>query len=201
MWDWRDSVLSWPARKSSTKAAIWLTALAALALSTGGVWAAESFIADSRTGCRVWNPEPKPGETVEWDGSCKDNLAHGFGTLIWYQNGVQTEEAHGQFKAGRLEGDGRWEWSTGHRYKGDFEGGQFNGYGRFTWPSGAFYAGDFRNNERHGEGHHRAANGAQYKGPYVENERHGVGVCSLPGGDWKSCRWWHGERLKEPLQV
>jgi hypothetical protein len=41
-------------------------------------------------GCKVWNPYPKPNESVTWSGKCIDGKAHGYGVLQWYRDGFKT---------------------------------------------------------------------------------------------------------------
>ncbi|MDP2755165.1 MAG: hypothetical protein Q8P40_12360 [Nitrospirota bacterium] len=41
-------------------------------------------------GCKVWNPFPKPNESVTWSGECVDGKAHGYGVLQWYENRIKT---------------------------------------------------------------------------------------------------------------
>jgi hypothetical protein len=50
--------------------ALWLSHSAACAQSkqTG------DFVADAKSGCKVWNPHPQPDETVNWSGGCVNGL-------------------------------------------------------------------------------------------------------------------------------
>lgn len=41
-------------------------------------------------GCKVWNPNPQPNESVTWSGECINGKAHGNGILIWYKNGIES---------------------------------------------------------------------------------------------------------------
>jgi hypothetical protein len=45
-----------------------------------------TWIADAN-GCRVWDPNPKPNETVTWTGPCVDGFAEGQGIVQWFQDG------------------------------------------------------------------------------------------------------------------
>jgi hypothetical protein len=83
-----------------------------------------SWIADSKTGCKVWNPAPQARETIRWSGSCQDGYAQGKGTLEWSENG-----------------------RPGDRYVGEYQGGKRNGHGVVTMSNGTRIEGDWRNDE------------------------------------------------------
>jgi hypothetical protein len=83
-----------------------------------------AWIADSKTGCKVWNPAPQAHETIHWSGDCDSGYAQGKGTLQWYENG-----------------------KPGDRYVGDYQGGKRNGHGVVTMSNGTRIEGDWRNDE------------------------------------------------------
>jgi hypothetical protein len=86
--------------------------------------AQSGWIADRKTGCKIWNAEPQQDESVTWSGPCKNGLAEGHGTLQWFE--------HGQPDA---------------RYEGEYQGGQRNGYGVETEANGTQFKGEFRDDE------------------------------------------------------
>ena len=58
--------------------------LAAVATATAIVVAATpalagAWVADAKSGCQVWNPNPQLEETVAWSGSCTNGRAEGMG--------------------------------------------------------------------------------------------------------------------------
>ena len=57
-----------------------LLAATATALMVGGAIAGE-WLVDGKTGCRIWNGFPEPGESMSWDGPCDNGFANGKGTL------------------------------------------------------------------------------------------------------------------------
>ncbi len=66
---------------------------------------ASGWWADARTGCRVWNEVPQPGEAVTWSGACgPDGIATGYGI----------EEFRYDGKVSRYEGEVR----DGKKYGG-----------------------------------------------------------------------------------
>jgi len=61
------------------------------------------YLIDKNNNCRVWDPNPKKDETVKWEGSCKNGLADGEGTVTWQyiENGKQTTHiVKGYYKSG-----------------------------------------------------------------------------------------------------
>lgn len=48
------------------------------------------YTTDSKTGCKVANPFPKPNEAVSWSGACVEGMASGTGTVVWTVNGLTT---------------------------------------------------------------------------------------------------------------
>lgn len=66
------------------------SASALLLLSLPAAMAAQPYwIADAKTGCKVWNSEPLPKESVTWSGDCLNGKAEGRGTLTWYRDGIE----------------------------------------------------------------------------------------------------------------
>ena len=52
----------------------------AAAPAVAGAW-----VADAKSGCQVWNPNPQLEETVAWSGSCANGRAEGHGTVRWVE--------------------------------------------------------------------------------------------------------------------
>ena len=81
------------------------------------------WIADPRTGCKVWDPAPQPGESVHWSGPCKDGLADGQGTLEWMEHGKPGDRYTGAYKHGKRNGYGVLTFSNGKTVQGDWSDG------------------------------------------------------------------------------
>ena len=64
----------------------------------GGAW-----VADARTGCRIWDPRSDPSDTVTWTGQCVDGRAEGSGTSEWTR-GTLRFVIDENLKAGRFDG-------------------------------------------------------------------------------------------------
>lgn len=82
------------------------------------------WIADGKTGCKIWNPAPQSHETIRWSGGCEGGYASGKGTLQWYESG-----------------------KPGDRYVGEYQGGKRNGHGVVTESNGTRIEGDWRDDE------------------------------------------------------
>lgn len=78
------------------------------------------WIADSKSGCKIWNPAPEAHETIRWSGGCKDGFAHGQGTLQWFENGKPGDRYEGEYEDGKRNGHGVVTESNGTRIEGDW---------------------------------------------------------------------------------
>jgi hypothetical protein len=111
---------------------------------------ASSWIADAKTGCKVWNPHPSPGEKAMWTGPCKDGFADGKGVLDWLRAGSQYERDEGEWRGGRQVGEGKQTWSGG-QYKGQLSDSLPHGTGVLIFGE-ARYDGAFLNGRPNGRG-------------------------------------------------
>jgi TonB family protein len=106
--------------------------------------AAPDWIADIQTGCRVWNANPQPDESVTWSGPCANQLAQGRGTLQWFRSGLPTSRYEGEFRDGKRNGTGIVTYGNGMRFEGEYRDNRLNGSGTYTDSNGNRYAGEFR---------------------------------------------------------
>ena len=60
------------------------------------------WVTDPGTGCRAVNPNPRPNETIEWTGDCRDGLTQGLGAVIWYRDDKLNSFSVANFT------DGKW---------------------------------------------------------------------------------------------
>ena len=58
-----------------------------------------------------------------------------------------------------------------NEYVGEFKDGKMNGQGTHTWPDGRKYVGDFENNHRSGQGTIVYPDGATYVGEWRDDQR------------------------------
>lgn len=178
----------------------------ALAVCFSSAFAGD-WTADPATGCKAWNPNPQPGETITWSGACVDGKASGEGTLAYVQNGsaVQTIScsafAEGvcsgkqkiTFADGTTnEGDaikGSWQgklvvtWPNGDRNEWQFVDGKRQKKGVYASADGHRYEGDFDGAKKSGKGVYVWPDGARYEGDFVANSRTGKGTMLFTNGD------------------
>lgn len=156
------------------------TALPASAQAPPSGW-----IADARTGCRVWNPSPKPKETITWSGSCSNGLAQGRGVLQWFTDGKAMDRYDGEYRDGKVNGRGVYTSARGNRYDGEWRDGQQNGRGVYTWANGNRYDGEYRDNKPNGLGTY-TLDGQVYSGTWTNG-------CFRQGDRWA----WIGANKEE----
>jgi hypothetical protein len=152
----------------------------------------EQYLPDAN-GCKVYEANPQPDETVTWSGRCLDGYADGPGVVQWllvgkpgsrfegmlvrgksegqgsvvFQNGARFE---GTFREGKRTGKGVQTRANGDRYEGDFVDGMWSGKGTFTSSSGERYSGDWINNKREGKGDELWGDGSRYVGAFVDDK-------------------------------
>jgi hypothetical protein len=131
--------------KALIASALWLSLPAAYGQPHAG-----AFVADIKSGCKVWNPHPQPNETVTWSGNCVNGLAQGPGNLQWLNNSRPYETDQGEWNEGRQSGRGTQDWGSG-RYDGELVNGEPQGRGVLTLRS-ARYEGEFRDGKPNGTG-------------------------------------------------
>ena len=113
------------------------------------------WIADAKTGCRVWSLNPNPARTVTWSGGCQNGLAQGRGVVQAFQAGQPFARYEGELRDGKANGRGLYTYASGNRYEGEWRDGKPNGSGTLyrrtdgetftgTWTNGCFRQGNRR---------------------------------------------------------
>ena len=125
-------------------------ALSACLMLAAPVAHAGAWLADVKSGCQVWDPNPQLDETVIWSGACAKGRAEGSGTAQWFKAGVRIETDEGEWRDGRQTGKGIQTWPTG-RYDGELSDGEPNGRGVLTLQK-LRYEGEFRDGKPNGIG-------------------------------------------------
>jgi hypothetical protein len=126
-----------------------------------------TWIADSR-GCKVANTFPRPGESITWNGRCKDGFADGEGMLQWFLDGKQDDRFEGQLVMGWAEGRGMLAKADGSRYAGGWKHSRQEGTGRYDALDGSWYEGEWKNGMPNGQGEYRRADGKTFIGEWVD---------------------------------
>ena len=138
------------------------------------------WLADERTGCRIWNAAPRASESVTWSGACRANNANGRGVAQWFENGRPTDRYEGDYRDGLEHGTGVYVRANGERYEGEWQDGERSGRGVYTWPNGDRYEGEWREGQRQGRGVYVWGSGVQYEGEWSAGEPSGQGAYSTP---------------------
>ena len=76
------------------------------------------WITTTNQPCKLWNPEPRPNESVTWSGQCDNGLATGKGVLKWTEDGKPDVEFDGQYKDGKRNGPGVMITPDGDHFEG-----------------------------------------------------------------------------------
>jgi len=180
------------------------------------------WIADSKTGCIVYNPRPMPNETITYEGECVEGKAQGVGKLFWYQDDVLVSVYQGYFNKGKWEGNvivhyfnsplssfegtytearrngpGVFTYTFGKRVECSFKDGKQVGQSRIVWRNGKTYAGTLKDYEMEGFGSMQFPNGDHYEGEFKQNKRDGRGVYIWANGDRFEGKYFHDHRQSE----
>jgi hypothetical protein len=92
------------------------------------------WVADPKSGCRVWNPNPEENEAITWSGGCRNGVAEGHGVLQWFHNKRPTTRYEGELRDGKADGRGLLTKREGIRYDGEWQDFKANGLGHFVAP-------------------------------------------------------------------
>lgn len=159
-----------------------------------------------QNGCSIWNPSPRPNETVTWSGGCKNGKAHGRGELKWFSDGTLTQHyktvPNSDGKAGtghvdlvEYDKDGRFEFS----FVGQWKNGRNHGQGTETWANGDKYVGQYSNGNRTGQGTYTWGPGTKwaggkYVGQWKNGKQHGQGSYTWADGGKYLGQWKIGKK-------
>jgi hypothetical protein len=145
---------------------------------------AGEWIADGKTRCQVWNPNPTGKESLTWSGMCRDGYAEGAGIVQWFKEGLPYERNEGTWQRGRQIGHGVQTWPTGH-YEGGVQNGVPHGHGLLVLGE-ARYEGEFSEGKPHGAGVLRSAKGV-FEGVWRHGCFHDGKQKTSLGVDLSSC--------------
>ncbi len=162
---------------------------------------AGEWIADSVSGCKLWNPNPTSGEAVEWSGTCRDSYAQGKGVLKWFLNGNLDIQYAGELLDGKRSGKGILTWSNGDSYDGDFFADIRTGKGLYIWAKGNRYEGEFLDGKPNGKGIFIWVNGERYEGDFLYGKRTGKGVYTWADGSRYEGEFMDGKFNGSPVTI
>ncbi len=84
-----------------------------------------AYVKDAKSGCKVWAEYYSKPVTISWNGGCKNKLAEGAGTLIWYYEGKEYCRYTGIMKSGAPHGNGKTVWHNGYVQEGNYFDGHY----------------------------------------------------------------------------
>ena len=70
-----------------------------------------NWIAVENQRCQMYNPNPDPGDTVTWSGTCVDGKTSGRGRAVWRYSAGGEDVFKGEHRAGKAHGHGVYIWS------------------------------------------------------------------------------------------
>ena len=82
----------------------------------------------------------------------------------------------GEFKDGKIYGQGTFTYANGNTYVGEHKNGKRNGQFTVTLANGDKYVGGFKDDKLNGQGTYTFANGNKYVGEYKDGKRDGQGT-------------------------
>lgn len=136
----------------------------------------DRFVKDLSSGCAVFKPNLKPGETVVWQGACANGYGNGRGIAKWTAADGTSVTFEGSFIQGKLQAVGKMTASGGDRYEGAYRDGMREGRGTYVSANGDRYEGEYKNNQRNGRGVLSLASGQRVEGEW----RNGNQVAATP---------------------
>jgi hypothetical protein len=89
----------------------------------------------------------------------------------------------GEWKDGKLHGQGTYTFADGNKYVGEWKDGKFHGQGTYTYANGAKHVGEFRDDQPHGQGTYTYADGAKHVGEFRDGKGHGQGTFTHANGN------------------
>lgn len=151
------------------------------------------WIADSRTGCKVFSiANSQPNETITWSGPCVNGFANGRGVLQWFTDGKPSLRVEGSFVNGKQHGRSVITAARGIKFEGNFVHGKRHGRGIFTMINGDRYERNYINGNAHGSDVYTWANGDRFEGNWANGKPHGFGTLTYANGTTYSGRWSNG---------
>ena len=82
-----------------------------------------------------------------YEGDFVDGLFEGIGTY-YFKESEKTYQ--GQFRDGKIDGEGEMRWADGKEYWGQFKDGKEDGEGTFRYANGNLYIGKFKQGKMDG---------------------------------------------------
>ena len=114
--------------------------------------------------------EYKDGTTFvgEWKLINGNKLKHGHGKVVFVGCDFKgAEEYEGEWSEDKMEGHGRYSFTSGAVYTGSWAKGKMEGKGSMINPDGTSYEGEWQNGLMHGEGCYVDGNKVRWEGIFI----------------------------------
>lgn len=125
-----------------------------------------------------------------YEGQFRNGRLEGNGVLKSAAGGIRS----GAFIDGRLHGKGSIHYQNGAHYEGELRADLPEGQGRLTHANGGFYEGAFVGGHSQGKGKLKYGTGDTYEGDFLAGEPHGTGVFRNVSGDVYDGQFVSGKR-------
>ena len=104
---------------------------------------ADSYNVSTNNNCKIHNQFPVSGETVSYDGECKEGYANGVGKVTWFVNNKIHQISSGNYVKGKLEGECSIQVANSkHSFNGTCKDDMpING--TYIYEDGSVYTGEF----------------------------------------------------------
>ncbi len=150
------------------------------------------WLADPKTGCKYFDNDPEPGESITWSGPCLNGVVEGRGKLDIYVKGKLDQNYEGDMKAGTATGQGTIRFvASGNSYTGGLLNNLRQGHGVEILANGERHEGGYVNDQRSGHGIHTWSDGRRFEGEYLNDLPNGQGTFVNGGQTW-SGKWVNG---------
>ena len=141
------------------------------------------WVTDRGSGCSLFDASLRPGDQVNWSGSCANGRADGQGTARFSNNGAEFESFTGSFSDGvAADGDVKVSWGQGWSYDGAMVSGHFEGHGVLVNDKKDRFEGDWKDGKLNGDGSVLHADGSRYEGDWRNDLPNGEGIITRADG-------------------
>jgi S1-C subfamily serine protease/antitoxin component YwqK of YwqJK toxin-antitoxin module len=159
------------------------TLLFILPLINYGQELTDKWVICNEQGCKLNDPFFEDGVTFNWDGSCENGKANGYGNAVKYENSKPHSTYSGEYKNGIRTGLGKFvRHMSNETWEGQFTNGQLCGFGTYKSENGNSYEGNVINYIVHGKGTMHYGNGSTFEGLFKTFKEY-TGVFTYPNGE------------------
>ena len=122
---------------------------------------------------------------AKYVGDFKDGKIHGEGLLVFSNGNRYVGQWENQFRQGK----GKMTFANGDVYKGNFNESKFYGNGTMEFKKGDKYVGEWGNDLQNGKGTYYYKSGNKYEGHFKNGKLHGEGTMNYKDGNKYVGHW------------